>query len=492
MQLCWHCRDFAVMGAIGMRQMHRKSGRRRHRDADRRPGEKRRREFSGRVLLPCLTGMLLLNGCSRSMDSSEAAPSDADSTVTDGGTVLNIYCWDSEIRNLMENYYPGYEREDDTTGRIGEVTVHFIITPTDDNAYEDNLDSILPGNLEAAAADKVDVFLVDEENAGKYIGTEESYAVKLSDLGITQEELSEQYSFTREIVTDADGNQRGSSWQACAGGMIYNRTAAKSVLGSDDPADVQEAVKDWDTFKETAERMKRAGYCMTASVDDTYRAYTGTAAGSWVNESGEYQVPEEYEEWAKDSHELLDEGMTGSVELWSEEWNLGFYEDTAVFAYFGPLWMIHDAAHAGEEGTAAACGDLGLVSGPQSFFWGGSWICAADGTDNKTLVKEIILTLTADESVMRKIAENDGECVNHRAVLKELAEDSSLGSSVLGGQNPYEILAEAGENLEVTAPRTGDREWKAAFRGAIKNYIEGRATYAEAVAQFKENAAASE
>ena len=35
-------------------------------------------------------------------------------------------------------------------------------------------------------------------------------------------------------------------------------------------------------------------------------------------------------------------------------------------------------------------GDWGVVKGPQGYFWGGTWICAAAGTDNQDLIKDIV------------------------------------------------------------------------------------------------------
>jgi hypothetical protein len=39
-------------------------------------------------------------------------------------------------------------------------------------------------------------------------------------------------------------------------------------------------------------------------------------------------------------------------------------------------------------------GGWGAAQGPQGFFWGGTWICAAQGTDNANLVKDIMLKMT--------------------------------------------------------------------------------------------------
>ena len=195
------------------------------------------------------------------------------------GSVLNVEVWNEEFKSRITDHYPGYEEVDATTGKIGDVTVNWIITPSDDNAYQNNLDSVLPGNVDAAADEKVDIFLVEADYALKYVDADANVAMPLEELGITADDLGKQYQYTKDIVTDANGVLRGSSWQACSAGLIYNREIAKEVLGTDDPAEVQEAVKDWATYTETAAKMAEAGYKMAATVNDTYRVYSNNVVG---------------------------------------------------------------------------------------------------------------------------------------------------------------------------------------------------------------------
>ncbi len=439
------------------------------------------------LLLACMMNVTALTGCGGA-DAADAfleeeAESDA---AADDGTVLNICCWDTGLRDCMEKYYPDYERLDEVTGRIDGVTVRFLITSTEDNAYEEHLDTILPGNASESADNKVDLFMVDAGNAARYTAMDVNLALPLAELGITEEELSGQYAFTRELVTDAEGNQRGASWQACASGMIYNRSLAAGILGSDDPKEVQEAVQDWESFAGTAKQVRKSGYCITSTVYDTYRAYACSASQGWTRRNGRLSVDDSLRQWAEDSKKLLDAEETGMAELWSDEWNRGFYEDTPVFAYFGPLWLINDVMHAQEEGSTAENGGWGLTKGPQSFFWGGSWLCAAVGTDNQTLAGKILRTLTTDAAVMKEIAKGEGECVNNKKVLKELASDASMGNPVLGGQNPYGILAEAAESIDLPVSSAEGQAADEAFQSAMRSYLEGEATYQEALERFQD------
>lgn len=46
-----------------------------------------------------------------------------ETSSTDEGEVLNIYCWNEEFKSRITDHYPSYEEVDATTGKIGDVTV---------------------------------------------------------------------------------------------------------------------------------------------------------------------------------------------------------------------------------------------------------------------------------------------------------------------------------------------------------------------------------
>lgn len=413
-----------------------------------------------------------------------AGETEAAAVAADEGKVLNIEVWNEEFKSRITDHYPGYEKTDDTHGKIGDVTVNWIITPNDDNAYQNNLDTVLPGNADASADDKVDMFLIEADYAKKYIDADANVAMPLKDLGITSDNLSKQYKYTQDVVTDANGDLRGTSWQACSAGLIYNRAAAKEVLGTDDPAEVQKAVADWDTYNETAKKMADAGYLMQSTVNDTYRVYSNNVSGPWVQD-GKVVVDDNIKKWVDDSKAQVDAKETTTAELWSDDWSKGFYPDGKVFCYFGPAWLINFSMKADDEKSIAAQGGWGLVNGPQGFFWGGTWICAAQGTDNPSLVKDIMLKMTTDDDIMKEIAQKDSDCVNNKEVLKALASDDSGSNKVLGGQNPYQMLADGAEKVDMSNISIYDQGCNEEFQKAMKNYFDGNASYDDALAQFK-------
>ena len=423
--------------------------------------EKKRRKFtmkkkavSALLCAAMVAGMLA--GCGKGSDSG--TPSDtskgdasnatesASSNLKDDGKVLNIYCWNEEFKSRITAHYPDYKEVDATHGKIGDVDVVWNITPSDDNAYQNNLDAALLNQQDAPADDKIDIFLVEADNALKYVDTD--YTAPVKDLGITDADLSKQYQYTKDIVTDSKGVLKGVSWQGCPGVLFYNREAAKDVLGTDDPDEVQNYVCDWDTFNDTAAKMQAKGYKMISSVNDTYRVYSNNVSSKWV-------------------------------------------EDGKVFCYFGPAWLVNFSMAADTEGSIGYNGGWGAAQGPQGFFWGGTWICAAQDTDNASLVKDIMLKMTTDDDIMKDIVLDDDDFVNNNTVMNGLADGSikakdgkEYSSKILGGQNPLSMYCAGVETLNLSNISAYDQGCNEEFQKAMKNYFEGKATKDEALELF--------
>ena len=406
----------------------------------------------------------------------------ADDAAADEGAVLNIQCWNEEFKTRLTDHYPGYEEVDATHGKIGDVDVVWTITPSTDNAYQNNLDTVLPEN--ETADEPVDLFLVEADYALKYVNSELEVTEKIADLGITDEELANQYQYTKDVVTDGNGDLRGVSWQGCPGVLIYNRQAAIDTWGTDDPAEVQKHVATWDDFAKAAEELKAAGYNAVSTVNDTFRVYSNNVSSGWVDEEGKINVDENILKWVDDSKALVDAGETTTNQLWSDDWSKGFYPDGKVFAYFGPAWLINFSMHADDPESIAANGGWGACVGPQGFYWGGTWICAGKGTDNPSLVADIIRQLTTNEEIMTDIVKADSDFVNNKPAMEAAAEDDSFAFDVLGGQNPIGLFCEGAESIDLSNLGDYDQACIEEFQKAMKNYFDGNLSYDEALDQF--------
>ena len=200
---------------------------------------------------------LSLAGCGGSSGGSDSSKKDGSG---DAGKTLNIWCWNDEFQSRFNDYYPEVEKvsKDKSTTTLKDGTVvKWTINPNENNNYQNKLDEALLNQEKASADDKIDIFLIEADYALKYVDSD--YTMDIKDLGLTDDDLSEQYQYTKDIVT-VDGTQKGTTWQATPGLFAYRRSIAKDVLGTDDPEQVQAAVADWDKFNAVAEKANEKGY----------------------------------------------------------------------------------------------------------------------------------------------------------------------------------------------------------------------------------------
>ena len=188
--------------------------------------------------------------------------------------------------------------------------------------------------------------------------------------------------------------------------------------------------------------------------------------------------------WVDDSKELVDAGETGTHDLWSDDWSKGFYPEGKVFAYFGPAWLVNFSMAADTAGSIGNAGGWAATEGPQGFFWGGTWVCAATGTDNASIVKDIMLKMTTDDDIMKEIVVKDDDFVNNKTVMEAMAADSSYSSKILGGQNPLAMYCAGVDGLDLSNLSAYDQGCNEEFQHAMKNYFEGNATKDEALDLF--------
>lgn len=388
------------------------------------------------------------------------------------GKVLTIYCWNEEFQVRFQDYF-------EKKGLVpAGVTINWVVTPNQDNAYQNKLDEALLAQNSASENDKIDIFLVEADYALKYVDTAFTLDV-FKDVGLTQADVANQYKYTKDIMTDSKGILKGVSWQACPGGFIYRRSIAKAVLGTDDPAKVQEALSSWDKFDAVAAQAKAKGYFMISGYDDAFRVFSDNIKTPWVNKDSKIVVDASIERWINQTKTYTDKGYNNKASLWSPESWGGGMKDGKVFGYFGPSWFI-DFSLAPNVDTA---GDWATCTGPQGFSWGGTWVCAAAGSDNIELVKKVMLTLTCDKDTLVAIAKEKGDFTNHETAMAEIA-TSDYGNPFLGGQNHIAYLLESAKSIDRSSMGPYDQTMAERIQAAFKDYFDGNVTKDQAWENF--------
>ncbi len=440
-------------------------------------------------LLTLAMTVTMLAGCgTAATDGGTKGTDGTTDKTTEGnkeGKVVNIYCWNDEFQQRYEKYAADL-------AKAHGVKVNFVIVANDNNAYQNNLDATLQAQDSAKADDKVDVFLIEADYATKY--TKSDYTLDIvGDVGLTEGDLSQQYQYTRDIVT-VDGVQKATSWQATPGLFAYRRSIAKEVLGTDDPVKVQEQLSDWTKFDGIAAKMKEKGYFMLSGYDDAYRTFSNNMSAPWVDGS-KIVVDKNLMQWVDQTKTYTDKGYNNRTTLWQPEWSADQGPDGKVFGFFYSTWGINFTlmknSLADAEGAKAVgngiYGDYAVCEGPQAYFWGGTWICAAKGTDNIPFIKDMMKRLTCDKKTMKQITVDTEDYTNNKEAMLEIA-GSDYASAFLGGQNHIKLFASAAEKIDMSNLSDYDQGLNESFQTAMKDYFEGTVNKDKALENFYKSA----
>lgn len=441
------------------------------------------------AFLVAAMAMGTLAGCGGDGSDPGSTSKTDNSTGTDEGKVINIYCWNEEFKTRLEGIYPEVESSssDGTITYLKDGTeIHWIINPNQDGVYQQKLDEALLNQASASADDKIDIFLTEVDYVTKYTDAEIDVAIPLSELGIDPDkDMADQYSFTRVVASDENGVQRGSTWQCCPGLLVYRRDIANDVFGTDDPDEIGEKTKDWDTLEATAVELMEKGYYVFSTYADTYRLYSNNIDAPWVA-TGEtvIRVDQKMVDWVNDSKEWEDAGYFDPAVSgqWNSDWFNAMAPSSKVFAFLFPAWGIDTQIKPNCEED----GLWGVTTPPQPFNWGGSYLHACRGTDNPEHVKDIILAMTANEDNLLDISKKYLDFTNTEKGMDAAADDdANFSSDYLGGQNPIKYYAPVAKSIKMAPLSQYDQGCVEEFQNAFGDYLQGQIDYDTAKGNFE-------
>ena len=403
-------------------------------------------------------------------NTSSGEPANEAAETAEEGKVFNIYAWNEEFKGFFEKYYEVPEG----------VTVNWIINPSNDGVYQDKLDEALLNQENAAADDKVDLFLAEADYILKY--TDSPYTQDVTAIGVT--DFSNTYEYTVQAASDSSGVVKGVSFQCCPSALIYRRSIALDVLGTDDPDEVQAQLDSWEKFAAVAEQAAAKGYMMTASESATYRVFSNNVTSPWVDAAGTLQIDAAIQEWMAQAYDFSQKGYTQTCDIWSDECTAQMYADGKAMCYFGPAWYFNFSMGNAQDAEKGCYGDWAICEGPQAHFWGGTWLLATTGSDNPTMIADIMNTFINDEEVCSALVETEAQCSNNQAVNAKYAEDPEFGNDFLGGQNDTAVFVELAKNIKFENQTIYDQLLNEGLQGFWREYCDGTVTEEQAMSNF--------
>ena len=383
------------------------------------------------------------------------------------GEKICIYSWNTEMGELVtDEFLKKYPEYKDLI-----ECVNLGVGGTSDE-YKTQLESAI-----SAGGDKYPSIIAMDNDVAKAF-MESDYICPVSEGGITEAMYSEAYAYTKAYASYDDG-LRGLSWQATPGGFCYRSDLAQEVLGVSEPDDVQEHVKDWDTFFATADKMKEAGYKMLSGPDDIKYVCLDQKTSPWVKDDT-LNIDQAVKDYLETAKKLYDGDYTNKTSMWDDAWTAGMDKD--VFGYFGCTWFTYWSLNAPTHKA-----DYRMCAGPADYHWGGTYMAMTKDCPNKALAGFVMYTICCDTDFMAAHMAAKSDFVNNKAAVQKNIDEGNGAADTLGGQNPVEVWAAQCDNINLENATQYDSTFNGYLDNASQAYNSGEAATIDAALDIIKN-----
>ena len=444
-----------------------------------------------------------------SSESGKKAEGSAEATVEDGKTTsvsitlkitngqsededelieINILSYTDELYRMVEYYV-------ETHPDCGLKLNHHEES-TSSGEYNPYLNKMLDGTSDEFVPD---IYAAEAAFVLHYTkGSMGTYALPYKDLIPDVDEKIEAAELAQYVVDvgkNSSGELVGLAYQSTGGAFIYNRTVAKTVFGTDDPAEIEKEIGaksgSWDKFWAAAETCKAKNVAIISGDGDLWHPVAYTADKGWIAD-GKLHIDEKREAFLDYAKKLTDEGYSNQTQDWTDDWYKDMAEagDKKVLGFFGPAWLI---SYALTENSGDTAGDWAVCAPPVYFSWGGSWIEVNKALKNASAKKQeavakLLEWLTLDttkEGLLYNWAngtftKNTKDTVSSAVVMKKA--DGKL--DFLGGQDMFECYIPLNEQVNAITLTEYDDEIDRIWRDQARLYADGRVSREQALINF--------
>lgn len=362
-----------------------------------------------------------------------------------------------------------------------------------------------------------------------YLADLETMMEKDSDVDLAAEKADFKEYIWQSGVDPVTGKLSALSWQVTPGAIFFKVDMAEAVWGSEAgfPAGgSNEEITNWvnenkfdtlDTLLQAQKEVKAYDASWRLFADD--QAVRHFAAGvdnpeKWVGEDGKLngakikeQIP--YINLVKEMYgETIEDSLTANAGEWSGPWFGGMgveltdadNQNWQVMAYSMPTWGLKyviepnmvkvdengdvlakpadDADQATKDAYDAALyqGNWGMGVGPNSYFWGGTYVGVNVNTEIEDLAFAFVKSMLFDKERLTARQQADGDMYSIQSVMAPAIE-SFEGRQSLGGMNHLEVFNAEAAKIDLSNVTTYDRGLNEILGIHITNYKTGADGY---------------
>ncbi|MCA0386236.1 MAG: carbohydrate ABC transporter substrate-binding protein [Firmicutes bacterium] len=484
-----------------------------------------------RLLAIFVAALVVFTGCSNGAGTEETTQSVAPDTSKDYSTEkLVIWSFTDELSTAgdIDHFKELYT----APGKPFEgMEVEFVAVSIQDGY----MDKILPA-LEAGNGP--DVFTGELDHIKQFIdagyyGNLEAMMESDPEIDLAAEKADYKEYIWQSGIDPATGKLAALSWQVTPGAIFFKVDMAAAVWGDEAgfPAegspDYNTEVTKWmnankfntvENLLNAQKEVKEANASWRLFPDD--QAVRHFAAGTnnpakWIDDAGKLnadkikeQIP--YINMVKSMYgETIDASLTANAAEWSGPWFDAMDKDLTdaegktwqVMAYSMPTWGLkyiiepnmekidangetfpkpaEDADQATKDAYAAAAfkGNWGMASGPNSYFWGGTYLGINADSKLPEAAFAFVKSMLFDKERLAARQEADGDMYSVESVMAPVIADYA-GRDSLGGMNHLKVFNEEAAKIDLSNVTTYDRGLNDMLGLHITNYKQGVEGYA--------------
>lgn len=308
----------------------------------------------------------------------------------------------------------------------------------------------LTSNL-ATGAGAGDVVVVDVTRIGDFVNN--GGFVNLSEK-YSAGELSKEFApYAWAQGQGVDGSQYGIPVDLGPGVVYFRRDVAESV-----GADINDVLKDWDSYIEYGKKLKTKGVYLIASAADVAEAIITTTVedgnGIYFDAKGNslLQSPR-FVKAFETAKKIRDQGLDARIAAWSNEWYEGFKNGTLATQFSG-AWLL---GHLQNWMAPATAGKWGVSNLPGGIYgsWGGSFLAIPKQSAHPDEAWKLIEYMTHNRDVQLEAFKT----ITAFPSLVSTYDDPMFKEKLpfLAGQDARVLFAEIAKKIKPVTPAKGDQ-----------------------------------
>ncbi|MCD7745709.1 MAG: hypothetical protein LUI13_10580 [Lachnospiraceae bacterium] len=392
-----------------------------------------------------------------------------DNTITGDSSAEDafvVWGWNDDIKTILDTVFA--EAYPEEYSRIV-----FVNTGGSDY-YQTKLDAVLEDPSNELYPDLMGL---EVDYVQKY--TNSDWLLSVTDIGISEDSLSNMYQYNIDLGTDYDGNIKALFWQATPGCYAVRADLAEKYLGTTDPDEVAAYFTDLDTIIETAEMVNEAsgGTCkLFSGYDEIKRSLMNSREVGFYDENDVITLDENVTTYFETAKTLYDEDLTYNTSQWSADWYANMdgdgEESNAALAYFGCPWFVYwSLSDTWQDNTI-------LVAAQDQCFWGGTGLAATTGCSDTDLAVLIMSYLTTDTDGMVAINAQNSDFVNNTAAIEAIVESgaSADGNGYMysgNDQNFIEFFLDKADAIDASTVTAEDQTILSLLDTECQAYVTG-------------------